>query len=109
MTPEVRTVLTTVRDMYVANPASWTQDAFARGTHGIALDWLHPDATCWCLSGAINRSAMSTEDETFGPARKTRDAVRLLLNGGGIIAWNDTPGRTVGDVIALLNKTLEAA
>jgi hypothetical protein len=47
----------------LSKPGAWTQDASARDAHGIPVGSKSPDATCWCLLGAIVAEAKTRQHE----------------------------------------------
>jgi hypothetical protein len=78
---------------------------FADGSQSVA--W-HPLAVCWCLDGARERLVTSPV------ARLSSDlAIGLMgrVGAGGtadsIVVWNDMPGRTHADVLALFDRAIE--
>jgi|SRR6185312_3354308 len=76
----------------------WTQDTDARDCHGKPVRHDSCAACRWSLYGALLRAAPST-----------LYAWRVLNKcwpnrSGGAIAWNDAPGRTQAEVVALLEQ-----
>jgi hypothetical protein len=82
------------------NPKSWVQKTYAR----ISPEWLtgveptSPQATCWCIVGAIHRCYPENE------VAKNRMAVCEAIGWQSPIDWNDAPERTHAEVVALLKK-----
>lgn len=76
----------------------WTQGKYALTSTGMATLANAPDATCWCLLGAIQ--------EPGGFANL--DALKRLtaLAGNHPAAWNDHPGRTQAEALALVERAL---
>lgn len=105
MTPEARTVLTNVRDLFQSNPATWMQGRLAQNRYGVPVSPNAGSATCFCLGGAIAKySPQKLQAELEAIA-----AVKLITGAQSIANWNDAPGRTVADVVKILNITLETA
>lgn len=85
----------------------WTQDAYARDADGAACSVNDDRATCFCMNGAVMRVA--------GIYREN-DALMVftaLGSAAGVTRyshhWNDAPGRTQAEVLALFDKAIEAA
>ncbi len=106
---EVLRLLVLARE-YVAG--GWTQGAFARTVYGIACGEESPEATCFCTWGAVRRARNFTGFEDF----KGRGAVtalwqiinedRLPDDHESIPTWNDVPGRTQEQVLAVFDKAI---
>lgn len=86
----------------------WTQGAGARDAKGNRVDATNPEATCYCLVGALLVSARSlpgyTDDTYFDVRNRVANALRARGSYIGLTAFNDREGRKVEDVIALLEK-----
>lgn len=82
-------------------PEKWTQNAFGKLPNGIATGSKDPEACSWCLSGALIKCYDIYEDSSL--YQRQRDKVISKL-GIHILRWNDTPGRTYEEVIALLKE-----
>lgn len=46
----------------LSDPANWTTDYFARNAKGQDVDVRSPDATCFCIMGAIERVTRGPEN-----------------------------------------------
>ena len=88
----------------LADPSRWTHKANARDARGYAITANDPAAKSWCLHGAMHHcygygtskfSAAHARVEQLLDARRYR---------GGLIAWNDTPGRTYDEVMDLVRR-----
>lgn len=77
----------------------WTQGALARDELGAEVWPRHPAASCWCLLGAIRRVALGDTE-----AEEARQMVFDQLGSVAIATWNDTPGRTQAEVLAVLDR-----
>ena len=117
-TPQtVLSVLTQVRELLTPE-GCWTQDAFGRDATGEKCPARSESCACWCLVGAI---------QAVCPSPSTRGAVYERLatvlgvavdysdsssgdthNDGQIIEWQDAPARTHAEVLAALDKAIEA-
>jgi hypothetical protein len=99
----------------------WCQGAFARDARGEAVNATAPEAAAWSVVGALYRAA--TEAMPRGPIRVQFDALdgvldalccalppeeRHQLHRIAVARWSDAPGRTVGEVLELLDRTLAA-
>ncbi len=86
----------------------WTQDAYARDSRGSsAVERLSPTAVCWCIAGGIDRSIGAIGTVAGLEARKLVARVLNLSAGYGAALWNDTPGRTQAEVVAVLRRAAE--
>lgn len=80
----------------------WTQGASARDAAGERVYLAHdPKAVCWCLVGAIQaeeRKQFRASDALYNVLfdKLPRKGFRNLSE------WNDEPGRTRDEVLALL-------
>jgi hypothetical protein len=84
----------------------WCQNAAARDSDGMSIHALSSEATCFCLSGAVQRAfrggaypwlVFMVDTKTFLPRGFT-----------SVIVWNDAPGRTKEEVIQLLKSVEDA-
>lgn len=80
-------------------PGAWTQ-----GTYGLDADeegegTLTPQCDCLCIYGGVTESS----DGDWGGADGAMFVLTDVL-GSSPIAWNDEPGRTQAEVVALLRK-----
>ncbi len=91
-----------IKELY-SDASKWTKHEFARSNTGTPLPSFAPDATSWCLIGAINKCYSGKEDFT-----KVYESVRAhmpLVNGIAMISnWNDSPTRTFDEIKALVEK-----
>lgn len=75
----------------------WTQGYFARDKSGMTMPSMSPYATCFCAVGAIKRSDF--------PTGSSLDVLREHIGAASVedvYRWNDAPGRTKDEVIAVL-------
>lgn len=83
---------------YGGDASRWTQGAFARNRSGEDVHPAHPAATCWCEMGARD-------------ALRIPRAARIAYYNMWItqfqwrpVAFNDAPGRTFAEVVAMLER-----
>ncbi len=88
----------------------WTQHVSARGPDGYAADALDDRAVCWCIYGAISHVAnVNTNDEwslLWKPVQDACIAIGYTDSPGtknGPVKFNDAPGRTKEEVLAMLD------
>lgn len=92
----------------------WCQAADALNRAGDNCECYAPDAVQWCAYGAIRRARENTEE-----ADRSVLALVAAIPGVGedfpreritsLTRWNDTPGRTKGEVLALFTPTIRRA
>ena len=94
----------TSREILVAARAKvaqgWTQHAAARRADGALSMTKSKDAVCWCAVGAINAVATCTGDVDLA-----LKVIGVEL-GHGLILFNDTPGRTQAEVLAVFDRAI---
>jgi hypothetical protein len=87
----------------------WTTGSFARVTHGWGCKADSEKATCWCILGALCAAVGVGDVSYFDPeSHRTRPAwlAEGLLErraGQPLPTWNDEFGRTMDDVLELLD------
>lgn len=95
------------------SPDSWTKNAMARNARGQGCSATGPEASCWCLLGAL----VVVEEDDAGPGNITaRDTAwsaiqhaiharkdESCLDVTRIIDWNDDPRVTHSDVLDVLD------
>jgi len=86
-------------------PETWAQtgmDVTGCDANGNPVEANRPQACAFCLKGALNRviatgaASRNSTNELFGAL--------VSELGDTVGAWNETPGRTVGEALALLRK-----
>lgn len=90
-----------VREL-LAVPERWTRGEFARRADGSPCGSKDPAAQCWCLVGAMCRL---DDDPIRG--MEMLDAIRAATRSDSASVWNDAPGRTHADVLALLDRVVQ--
>jgi hypothetical protein len=88
-------VLRAARDL-LTPPGAWIQGRYA-----------NDDLTCFCLLGALGMADKGRPTDPYFPVK---DAIESHLPAceGHISVWNDEPGRTQADVLALLDRAIAA-
>jgi hypothetical protein len=99
-------ILTATRAL-LSRPERWTQRAYARDGAGQPVCNHEPEACCWCLSGAVARTSRAYSAKYLSLAYQAIYAA-AGVEMGGLIDWNDAPGRTHADVIAMLDAAIMA-
>lgn len=92
-------ILREMREL-LAEPERWTQSVLAKSKFGNAVTTRSPRAVSWCLLGAHYRV---TNGWTAS------DAWDILQRAAGVSSlsfWNDAPGRTHAEVLALLDSCI---
>lgn len=95
--------------------SGWTQGATARNLHGLSLSGMRLDADAdgacaWCMVGAF--CDVKVDRVWNGVCGLLRDAIIVLgLAGrspvvGSLTMWNDTEGRTRGEVLSVYRRAL---
>ena len=99
MTP--REILIGARAL-IAEPENWCQDVSARSSINRAVDPDDPAACRFCALGAIIR---------VGGYSEARYAATTLLDDEememGVTVFNDAPGTTHDDILALFDRAIE--
>lgn len=87
-------------------PEKWTQRQYARNHAGDPICVLDDSATCFCVVGALARSAEVEPHEIEGGPffDLLRDAC-----GGGVISFNDREYTCHDDVMAIFDRAIELA
>jgi hypothetical protein len=90
----------------------WTQKVYARLADDTAIHFFNKDACRFCMVGAIYRANdkfvdKGTTDNYYG-IRYLWTAVNLDSEAQ-LTLWNDTPERTVDEVLAAYDKAITLA
>jgi hypothetical protein len=78
----------------------WTQGAYKRVVNGVE---------CWCISGAIDKAAPDDKPNELAFAalfHALGDDDLYLSSSSNLTGWNDAPGRTKEDVLALIDRAI---
>jgi hypothetical protein len=94
-------------------PRTWAQHAWARTVTSIAVESSSPDATCWCLTGALMLELRELDPKCGSSGLAMALACEAVaqtigLDNCGLTleGWNDAPGRTQSDVLGVLDLTI---
>jgi hypothetical protein len=95
----------------------WTQKVLARTEFkGKEIAFWNPDATCFCILGAIAKATIPEREANPGydvgveQAMKNRiyDTLRIRgVKGSSIALYNDTTGRSQSEVLGLIDETIQ--
>jgi len=97
----------------------WTQGTWARDAVGERAPERGNAAVCWCIVGALNAVADDREGHHLfwvaGLLEPARDALYEALEdlggydfGTALVEFNDAPGRTQAEVLALFDLAIAA-
>jgi len=102
-------------------PARWTKGASARDAAGLDVEPFDPNATCWCISGAMVAAAnrliapgsmvdgydLHEHPNAAAFFRQAQEIVRRVV--GGIPAFNDAANTKHADVVQAMTFAVEIA
>ena len=109
--------------LLLADPKAWTQDSLARGIFGNPCHHSDPYASCWCLTGAIDRVAQQMKQwilATDLPAHNAmyhaaRDAITDAITDAipgeklQLASFNDRSDTRHADVLDVLDRAIDKA
>ena len=102
---QLLTDLLAVREL-LSVPERWNKGFGARNSKGEAVSSLSPTACAWCLKGACAQ-VTGIEYSVVGD-RFDRLIVSIRMVCGYFVSdFNDAPGRTHAEVLALIDKAIE--
>jgi len=119
-------IMQKARDL-LADPDKWTKGSFARTAEGDRVGFSDPEATCWCLMGALNVAIgervaelkrLTTEDVWPEVNEKAdeyfNDVTRILHSTtqnlfNSLVEFNDNDFTCHADVINVLDLGIEMA
>lgn len=85
----------------------WCQGAYAKTDRGRPIGPNETPATCFCLTGACIR-VVGDGPGMSGFLAHLRETLELRgWEYHSIPIWNDSPGRTQAEVLALVDETIE--
>lgn len=112
MMPEERAIIAAVRKR-LTSPECWIDRVFALAPNGYQVNPEDHRAVCWCLDAAIDRETMWCSFDLESTVRAlVASAITNTPNLTDdqahyhIQVWNDEPGRTHAEVLALLDRVL---
>jgi hypothetical protein len=81
----------------LSDPSKWTQGANARDSRGIRVPSADPEATCFCIVGALLKCYGTTSTSKY-----LKIAAKIQHND--VVSWNDAPERTHAEVLELVTR-----
>ncbi len=97
----VREIAKSIAEELRANPSLWTQHWYARTISGASTPPTSPDFHSGCLIGNARRIC-ADDDQSVCAFR--RACAEIVGHPESPAQWNDAPGRSVEEVIALCEK-----
>lgn len=101
--------LTAAREL-IAKPGGWTHTAFARALSGVWVNPIDVAAVSWCSVGSVFCATGKENLADWGPREGCAiDALSRSLppTAVALAHWNDAPGRTQAEVVALFTATID--
>jgi len=95
----------------LSQPGAWTQGFYARDSRGASIRASEPSACSWCIQGALFKVLGVVGSIPTSDVRRVQTP---LLQHAGVTdtaelwCWNDQPGRTQDEVLALFDKAIAA-
>jgi hypothetical protein len=88
----------------------WTKGAYARAADNTPVSFANKDAFGWCMVGACYKAngLLNIRFLECNGLQYLWKAVKLG-NEPELTHWNDAPGRTLDDVLAVYDKAIELA
>jgi hypothetical protein len=87
----------------------WCQGSYARKSDGTKTVPWSDEACEWCTASSLVMSSYFPEKDDYGPALRLVCDVAKVDYVGNIEHWNDEPGRTKAEVIAVFEGAIELA
>lgn len=81
----------------------WCQRVMARNQFGEEVFYNNSDACEWCLSGACAKVGLWW-GKLIQEVRKVAGLGDVFVTGETVPGWNDVPGRTKEEVLAVLRQ-----
>jgi hypothetical protein len=88
-----------VLDFYGGDASRWTKGVLAKTASGRMTYCESPDATCWCIVGAM----YATSGDGLADIGAARHAVVRIV-GRAEAQFNDDPTTTFADVVSVLER-----
>lgn len=86
----------------------WTQGAMFRSSTGVKLSFLKKEQTAsYCMVGAL-RAQYRPDPSIYGQVQELLHDV-IGEEWASLESWNDQPGRTKEEVLAVFDKAIERA
>ena len=103
-------ILQSAREI-IADPARWTKNAVARNAAGKEVPASHPEAVCWCVTGAIGRVTGYPDIERYRALKVLQNA--QIYDIGAQPQWttiyNDFFLTTHADILRLFDAAIVRA
>jgi hypothetical protein len=98
------TTIEALRRMRELLAKGWTQDCCCRDRRGMPIETGNAFAVSWCVIGAALTACPMNEQEALNVLRDNigEEYDRKMR------LWNDAPGRTQSEVLALMDRVIEA-
>ena len=98
-------------EAYALIERGWVQGWDARNRYGKMVQALTPDACAWCLTGALTKAATHLHLREEDRQRAYELVAAALPTGESrfVVVFNDSPGRTKEQVLAVLDDAIELA
>ena len=103
MTATAKDVLVRARELL---SKGWCQGDFARNDAGEERPISHPEATHFCLLGAVQRASYDLEVWSLEPHLWARWALRKALRSDALGIMNDDPNTTQEKVLQLVDQAI---
>lgn len=105
----VKSILQSAREL-IADPAHWTQSAFARDVNGNDCVSNDPEAVCFCALGALNKAANYYDSKKNATLYfKAKAALRDMIYPHNISMFNDRFDRTHAEILRLFDDAIAKA
>lgn len=82
-----------------------SSEGWVQGTSSDFIDGKY----CRCAWAALGDAAEKIGQSGYGLAHRMLRLAARTSHQGGIVVWNDTPGRTQAEVLAAFDKAIEMA
>ena len=97
-----------VYEFFEQNPTCWTQHYMARNKNGSIINYKSPEATKWCVLGAMFKLGWEDKD-IVDQETKLQKEIAIFYKDDvyapeSVAGWNDEPERTVEDIIKLTKR-----
>ena len=98
----------------LAEPEAWTQEGYAMNKDGELTAGNSPDAVCWNLPEGISKCCPPLDTFRVDLMERIHLAMLTIINGDhpkegwdSMVGYNDAEGRTHGEVLHLIDRTME--
>ena len=91
----------------IEKPETWTKGFYAHTATGEDVESEHPDATCWCVIGAVEK--VTSEGHWMRAQNVIHYLGHYVPRRGYVAKFNDDPNTTHEDILAVFDKAIAAA